>query len=144
MNATPATTATTDREGPNQANPPQAPISNSSATDDAKLGEDVFDDRWLEKLSIDVHENTEERINLQRALFELEDVAIQSRCELASVEDRLVELEMTGAAQIPGSQHKSEAESLRDRRRRLADGLREGETAARRDRAARRIFVRYI
>ena len=136
VNSTPATTATTDREGPNQANPPQAPISNSSATDDAKLSEDVFDDRWLEKLSVDVHENTEERINLQRALFELEDVAIQSRCELASVEDRLVELEMTGAAQIPGSQHKSEAESLRDRRRRLADGLREGETAARRDRAA--------
>ncbi|ACO64983.1 predicted protein, partial [Micromonas commoda] len=114
-----------------------APISNPSAIDDAGVRtEDVFDDRWLEKLSVDVHENTEERINLQRALFELEDVAIQSRCELASVEDRLVELEMTGAAQIPGSRDKSEAESLRDRRRRLADGLREGENAARRDRAA--------
>ena len=137
-NSTPATTvATTDREGPNEGIPPQAPISNPSAIDDAGVRtEDVFDDRWLEKLSVDVHENTEERINLQRALFELEDVAIQSRCELASVEDRLVELEMTGAAQIPGSRDKSEAESLRDRRRRLADGLREGENAARRDRAA--------
>ena len=137
-NSTPATTvATTDREGPNEGISPQAPVSNPSAIDDAGVRtEDVFDDRWLEKLSVDVHENTEERINLQRALFELEDVAIQSRCELASVEDRLVELEMTGAAQIPGSRDKSEAESLRERRRRLADGLREGENAARRDRAA--------
>ena len=113
MNSTPATTATTDREGPNQANPPRAPISNSSATDDTKLGEDVFDVRWLEKLSVDVHENTEERINLQRALFELEDVAIQSRCELASVEDRLVELEMTG-------RRKSPARSTNPRRSRFA------------------------
>ena len=95
---------------------------------------DAADNEWLEKLSVDVHDNTEERINLQRALFELEDVAITNRCELNSVEDKLVELEMTG--QHLGFAHKAQAESLRDRRRRLAESLREGDVAARRDRLA--------
>ena len=135
-NSAPATTALAAAEGPNEGNAvsTNAVSTTASAIDGAAGADaDVFDDRWLEKLSVDVHENTEERINLQRALFELEDVAIQSRCELASVEDRLVELEMTG---LITREHKSEAESLRDRRRRLAESLREGENAARRDRAA--------
>lgn len=42
---------------------------------------------WLDELSHDINENVEERINLQKALFELEDMNLQNRAELQQLDD---------------------------------------------------------
>jgi len=52
----------------------------------------IHDDSWLDELSEDINENVEERINLQKALFELEDMNIQNKCELVALDDRMNEL----------------------------------------------------
>ncbi|GLJ30794.1 hypothetical protein SUGI_0610950 [Cryptomeria japonica] len=42
---------------------------------------------WLDELSRDTNENIEERINLQKALFELEDINLRNRIELQHLDD---------------------------------------------------------
>ena len=42
---------------------------------------------WLDELSRDTNENVEERINLQKALFELEDINLRNRIELQHLDD---------------------------------------------------------
>lgn len=45
--------------------------------------------QWLDNLSSEINENTEERINLQKALFELEDANVCNKCELQHLEQYL-------------------------------------------------------
>mmetsp|Transcript_9505 Transcript_9505/g.27171 ORF Transcript_9505/g.27171 Transcript_9505/m.27171 type:complete len:980 (+) Transcript_9505:572-3511(+) len=45
--------------------------------------------KWLDDLSSEINENTEERINLQKALFELEDTNVLNKCELQQLEHYL-------------------------------------------------------
>ena len=53
-----------------------------------RLAEESEDDqmKWLDDLSTEINENTEERINLQKALFELEDTNVLNKCELQQLE----------------------------------------------------------
>lgn len=46
---------------------------------------------WLDELSHDINENVEERINLQKALFELEDMNLHNRAELQQLDDLIAD-----------------------------------------------------
>ena len=56
-----------------------------------KPAEKAVDDEhsWLDVLSRDTNENVEERINLQKALFELEDINLHNRIELQQLDDHI-------------------------------------------------------
>ena len=56
-----------------------------------KPAEKEVDDEhsWLDVLSRDTNENVEERINLQKALFELEDINLHNRIELQQLDDHI-------------------------------------------------------
>lgn len=45
---------------------------------------------WLDALSDDINENVEERINIEKALFELEDINAQNLYERSSLKHRLI------------------------------------------------------
>ena len=51
-----------------------------------------FSEAWLDALSDDINENVEERINIQKALFELEDINAQNVYERSALKRRLVEI----------------------------------------------------
>ena len=57
-------------------------ISRQSESDDSER-------TFLDILSNEINENIEERINLQKALFELEDINVQNRYELHHVDEQL-------------------------------------------------------
>lgn len=44
---------------------------------------------WIDSLASEINENVEERINLQKALFELEDVNVCNKFELKNINDYL-------------------------------------------------------
>lgn len=44
---------------------------------------------WLNVLSCEISENVQERINLQKALFELEETNIRNRTELQQLDDAI-------------------------------------------------------
>lgn len=46
---------------------------------------------WLDMLSHDINDNVEERINLQKALFELEDMNLHNRAELQRLDELIAE-----------------------------------------------------
>ncbi len=46
---------------------------------------------WLDVLSHDINENVEERINLQKALFELEDMNLHNRLELQQLDEMIAD-----------------------------------------------------
>ncbi|KAJ7546786.1 hypothetical protein O6H91_08G054500 [Diphasiastrum complanatum] len=46
---------------------------------------------WLDALSHDINENVEERVNLQKALFELEDMNTRNRAELQRLDELIAE-----------------------------------------------------
>ena len=46
---------------------------------------------WLDVLSHDINENVEERINLQKALFELEDMNLHNRAELQQLDELIAD-----------------------------------------------------
>ncbi len=46
---------------------------------------------WLDVLSHDINENVEERINLQKALFELEDMNLHNRLELQQLDELIAD-----------------------------------------------------
>ncbi|KAF8073085.1 KIN8B [Scenedesmus sp. PABB004] len=79
---------------------------------------------WIDALAQEINENVEERINLQKALFELEDVNVVNKYELAGINDMLRAPE---AALRPG-----DAAEARERR-----GVLEEEVAANAAEAAR-------
>lgn len=59
----------------------------------ARTSEKTADDElsWLDVLSHDINENVEERINLQKALFELEDTNLHNRAELQQLDELIAE-----------------------------------------------------
>ncbi len=58
-----------------------------------KLADDELS--WLDVLSHDINENVQERINLQKALFELEDMNLHNRAELQQLDDLIMNLVIT-------------------------------------------------
>lgn len=57
----------------------------------AKPTEKASDDElsWLDTLSHETSENVQERINLQKALFEIEEMNISNRNELQNLDDAI-------------------------------------------------------
>ena len=51
-----------------------------------------FSEAWLDALSDDINENVEERINIQKALFELEDINNQNVYERSALKRRLLQV----------------------------------------------------
>ena len=48
--------------------------------------------RWLDRLCVELRENAEDRVDVQRALYEHEDDNIQNKCEMRALDDRMAEL----------------------------------------------------
>lgn len=76
---------------------------------------------WLDVLSHDINENVEERINLQKALFELEDMNLHNRAELQQLDDVIAD---------PGLRRNGEKdETLVERRQIVLDNIRDNDEA---------------
>ncbi|KAG0625210.1 hypothetical protein M758_2G036500 [Ceratodon purpureus] len=76
---------------------------------------------WLDVLSHDINENVEERINLQKALFELEDMNLHNRAELQQLDDLIAD---------PSSRRNGEKdETLVERRQIVLDNIRDNDEA---------------
>lgn len=58
----------------------------------ARTPDKTVDDElsWLDVLSNDINENVEERINLQKAVFELEDMNARNKAELQLLDEQIV------------------------------------------------------
>lgn len=63
----------------------------------AKPTEKAVDDEmsWLNVLSQETSENVQERINLQKALFELEETNLHNRTELQQLDDAIANQQVT-------------------------------------------------
>ncbi|GLU20197.1 hypothetical protein SLE2022_364080 [Rubroshorea leprosula] len=89
-----------------------------------KPAEKVADDElsWLNVLSHEISENVQERINLQKALFELEETNLRNRTELQHLDDAIAKqqaIEKDGAV----------VEALRARRQDILDNIRDNDEA---------------
>ena len=69
--------------------------------------------RWLDRLCVELRENVEDRVDVQRALYEHEDDNIQNKCEMRALDDRMAELSVDPDAWGVGG---ARADALRDRR----------------------------
>ncbi|XP_057960270.1 kinesin-like protein KIN-8B [Malania oleifera] len=77
---------------------------------------------WLNILSHEISENVQERINLQKALFELEETNLQNRTELQHLDDAIAKqqvVEKEGAV----------VQTLRGRRQIILDNIRDNDEA---------------
>ncbi|KAL3678138.1 hypothetical protein R1sor_021094 [Riccia sorocarpa] len=90
----------------------------------ARTSEKTADDElsWLDVLSQNINENVEERINLQKALFELEDTNLHNRTELQKLDDLIAEGKSLSTSIV-------QFEDLRDRRQVVLDNIRENDEA---------------
>ncbi|XRB04222.1 kinesin-like protein [Pycnococcus provasolii] len=79
---------------------------------------------WLHDLSTEISANVEERINLQKALYELEDANVTNRCELQSIEETAA----SGRGDV-------DAATLEEHRASIVDSIRENEQTGVRIRA---------
>jgi len=77
---------------------------------------------WLDVLSRDTNENVEERINLQKALFELEDINLRNRIELQQLDDLI-------AKQQAIEKDGTIVQALRARRQVILDNIRDNDEA---------------
>ncbi|GLT44212.1 hypothetical protein SLA2020_181230 [Shorea laevis] len=89
-----------------------------------KPAEKVADDElsWLNVLSHEINENVQERINLQKALFELEETNLRNRTELQHLDDAIAKqqaIEKDGAV----------VEALKARRQDILDNIRDNDEA---------------
>ncbi|XP_031481024.1 kinesin-like protein KIN-8B [Nymphaea colorata] len=77
---------------------------------------------WLNILSHETNENVQERINLQKAMFELEETNIRNRIELQRLDDAIAKQQAT---------EKDEAvvQALRSRRQVILDNIRDNDEA---------------
>ncbi|KAG0450971.1 hypothetical protein HPP92_026665 [Vanilla planifolia] len=73
---------------------------------------------WLNTLSSETSENVQERINLQKALFELEETNLRNRIELQHLDDAIIR-----------DKDEAIAQSLRSRRQLILDNIRDNEEA---------------
>ena len=85
---------------------------------------------WLDALSNDININVEARINLQKALFELEDTNVQNKSEMMQIDEAVAEAERNGAGQ--GA---PELVELAERRADVVENVRENEETGERIRA---------
>ncbi|XP_009630113.1 kinesin-like protein KIN-8B isoform X1 [Nicotiana tomentosiformis] len=88
----------------------------------AKPTEKASDDElsWLDTLSHETSENVQERINLQKALFEIEEMNISNRNELQNLDDAIAKqqaIEKDGAV----------VRALRSRRQVILDNIRDND-----------------
>eukprot|EP01026_Neomeris_dumetosa_P057396 TRINITY_DN52829_c0_g2_i2.p2 TRINITY_DN52829_c0_g2~~TRINITY_DN52829_c0_g2_i2.p2 ORF type:complete len:104 (-),score=25.09 TRINITY_DN52829_c0_g2_i2:67-378(-) len=74
---------------------------------------------WLDSLANEINENVEERINLQKALYELEDTNVQNKLLVSHLEE-IIEFEH------PSSQSCREA---KQQRKDLIESIKENEEA---------------
>lgn len=74
---------------------------------------------WIDNLATEINENVEERINLQKALFELEDVNICNNFELKNVEDHLTATDL----------NIEEVSQWKEKRQNILDNIDENEEA---------------
>ncbi|XWS41704.1 hypothetical protein CRYUN_Cryun17cG0105600 [Craigia yunnanensis] len=77
---------------------------------------------WLNVLSQEISENVQERINLQKALFELEETNLQNRTELQHLDDAI-------AKQQTSEKDGTVVEVLRVRRQDVLDNIRDNDEA---------------
>ncbi|XP_010271540.1 PREDICTED: kinesin-like protein KIN-8B isoform X2 [Nelumbo nucifera] len=89
-----------------------------------KPTEKAVDDElsWLDVLSRETSENVQERINLQKALFELEETNIRNRIELQHLDDAIAKqqvIEKDGTI----------VQALRERRQVILDNIRDNDEA---------------
>ena len=82
--------------------------------------------RWLDRLCVELRENAEDRVDVQRALYEHEDDNIQNKCEMRALDDRMAELSVDPDAWGVGG---ARADALRDRRVALVRAVAENEAA---------------
>lgn len=76
---------------------------------------------WLDTLSCDINENVEDRINLQKALFELEDKNSHNHCELQQLDNQIAKLQRDEDTKI--------VEALTERRKLVLDNIRDNDEA---------------
>lgn len=88
----------------------------------AKPTEKSVDDEmsWLNILSQETSENVQERINLQKALFELEDTNVQNHTELQQLDDAI-------AKQQSNEKDGAVVQMLRSRRQVVLDNIRDND-----------------
>ena len=96
-------------------------------------GEDESELTWLDALSNDINVNVEARINLQKALFELEDTNVQNKSDLTQLDEQLTEAARSTGGQLPTTA--AELAELRERREDMAENVRENEETGERIRA---------
>lgn len=101
-------------------------VSRLSESDDSERS-------FLDLLSNEINENIEERINLQKALFELEDINVQNRYELHHVDEQLEA--MKGMSEDDKSKTGSLYAQLLDRRQLVLESVRDNEESGLRYRA---------
>jgi len=78
------------QESPHANGLPTVPEEEGRAVEASQQqDEEAAQMKWLDDLSSEINENTEERINLQKALFELEDTNVCNKCELQHLENYL-------------------------------------------------------
>ncbi|KAF5454311.1 hypothetical protein F2P56_023986 [Juglans regia] len=89
-----------------------------------KPAEKAADDElsWLNILSHEISENVQERINLQKALFELEETNLRNRTELQHLDDAIAKKQVTG-------KDGAVVEALRARRQVILDNIRDNDEA---------------
>ncbi|XP_058069556.1 kinesin-like protein KIN-8B isoform X2 [Magnolia sinica] len=87
-----------------------------------KPAEKAADDElsWLNVLSHETNENVQERINLQKALFELEETSLRNRIELQHLDDAI-------AKQQAIKKDEAALQSLRSRRQVILDNIRDND-----------------
>ncbi|MCO5583494.1 hypothetical protein L7F22_037405 [Adiantum nelumboides] len=76
---------------------------------------------WLDTLSSDINENVEDRINLQKALFELEDKNSHNHCELQQLDNEIAKYQRDEDTEI--------VEALIERRKLVLDNIRDNDEA---------------
>lgn len=84
-------------------------------------GSGSFSETWLDALSDDINENVDERINIQKALFELEDINAQNVYERSALKRRLLEI-------TEKNPNDAERRNLRGRVEAIDETIRENES----------------
>ena len=74
---------------------------------------------WIDHLASEINENVEERINLQKALFEIEDVNVCNRFELKNLDECL------GASDLSSDEERE----LNERRENIVENIKENAEA---------------
>ncbi|KAI0503460.1 hypothetical protein KFK09_014394 [Dendrobium nobile] len=69
---------------------------------------------WLNTLSQETSENVQERINLQKALFELEETNLRNRTELQHLDDAIIKDKDDAIAQVLKSRRQLILDNIRD------------------------------